>query len=78
MTLDRYQFTELLCVQWNPEMAARFPHASHAGCRQLMQWTEASGWQPHDPPMCSGYHCNRCGAPTNMFGHHDCPDRPNQ
>lgn len=76
MSLDRYRLGELLAVQWNDEMAQRFPNADHHGCRQLMQLTEDKGWQPHSPVMCSGYHCNRCGVPTNMFGHHDCPDRP--
>lgn len=22
---------------------------------------------------CRGYHCPLCDAPTNMYGHHDCP-----
>lgn len=85
MSLDRYRLGELLAVQWNDDMAQRFPNADHHGCRQLMrQGPLIQGpfeepyrdWVPFDPPRCSGYHCNRCGAPTNMFGHHDCPDRP--
>lgn len=67
---DRFEFAELLCVGWNEEMAQRFPNADHAGCRVLL-----------DPSTlkvirCVGWHCNRCGAPTNAYGHHDCPDRP--
>lgn len=68
--LSRYQLGELLAVTWTDEMAQRFPNADHAGCRALM-----------DPATqrvtrCIGWHCNRCGAPTNSYGHHDCPDRP--
>lgn len=79
MSLDRYRLGEVLCVQWNPEMADRFPNADHRSCRQEMQANLATNrWEPFDPPRCMGYHCNRCGQPTNTFGHHDkpCEDRP--
>ena len=74
MSLDRYQLGEILCSQWNDEMAQRFPKADHHGCRQEMRQVN-DRWQPHHPARCRGYHCNRCGAPTNSYGHHDCPDR---
>lgn len=77
MSLDRYELGEILCTQWSSEMAARFPNADHRGCRQMMRADhDLDRWVPFDPPRCVGYHCNRCGAPTNSFGHHDCPDRP--
>jgi hypothetical protein len=71
---NRYQIGELLAAQWNDEMAQRFPNAEHRGCRQEMREV-IDRWQPYDPPRCRGYHCNRCGAQTNSFGHHNCPDR---
>jgi hypothetical protein len=70
----KWKITELLAVAWNPEMAQRFPNADHAGCRQQMRGTP-NGFEPFDPPRCAGWHCNRCGQPTNSYGHHDCPDR---
>ncbi|MGV7669123.1 hypothetical protein PJN91_17270 [Mycobacterium kansasii] len=60
----RYQITELLAVAWNPEMTQRFPNADHSECR-----LDSAG-------RCTGWHCNRCGKPTNSYGHHQCPDRP--
>jgi len=74
MTLDRYQLGEVLAVGWNADMAARFPNANHHGCRQEMRPVN-DRWQPFNPPRCHGWHCNRCGAPTNSYGHHECPDR---
>ncbi|AMS02077.1 hypothetical protein BJD70_gp59 [Mycobacterium phage Panchino] len=74
MSLDRYQLGELLTVGWNDEMAARFPNADHATCRQEMRH-DGTAWVPYDPPRCLGWHCNRCGAPTNSYGRHNCPDR---
>lgn len=73
--ISRYQLGELLCVSWSDEMANRFPNADHTGCRQEMRRGE-HGWESFDPVRCHGWHCNRCGAPTNSYGHHDCPDRP--
>lgn len=75
MSLDRYQLGEILCTQWSAEMSARFPNADHRGCRQEM-WIDGDHYKPFDPVRCVGYHCNRCGEPTNSYGHHDCPDRP--
>jgi hypothetical protein len=75
MSLDRYLIHELLAVGWNDDMAARVPNADHHGCRQEMRPVN-DRWQPLNPPRCHGYHCNRCGAATNAYGHHDCPDRP--
>jgi hypothetical protein len=82
----RYQITELVAVAWNDDMAARFPNADHHGCRQEMQpgpliqhrpfEKPYRNWVPFNPPQCHGWHCNRCGAPTNSMGHHNCPDRP--
>lgn len=76
MSLERkWQLRELVAVQWNPEMAQRFPNVEHTFCRQ--EFAQQGGrWVPMDPPRCMGWHCNRCGAPTNAWGHHDCPDRP--
>lgn len=72
----KWRITELLAVQWNPEMAQRFPNAEHAGCRQEC-YPDENGWaKSYDPPRCVDWHCNRCGQATNSFGHHDCPDRP--
>lgn len=67
--LDRYEIAELVAVMWNDDMAARFPNAQHHFCRQMPG-------EPGGPVRCFGWHCNRCGQPTNSFGHHDCPDRP--
>lgn len=64
---DRFQFVELVAVQWNDDMAQRFPNMNHAMCRQ---YDDGNGLR------CMGWHCNRCGVPTNMYGHHNCPDRP--
>lgn len=64
----KWKLTELLAVQWNPEMEQRFPNAEHHFCRQEMR--------PGEPMHCIGWHCNRCGQATNSYGHHDCPDRP--
>lgn len=74
MSLGRYRIGEILCTEWNPEMAARFPNADHHGCRQEM-WHDGTYWKTHSPARCHGYHCNRCGAATNSYGHHNCPDR---
>jgi len=74
MSLSDYQLGELLAVGWNPEMAVRFPNADHYGCRQEMSQL-ADRWAPYVPARCVGYHCNRCGAATNSYGHHSCPDR---
>lgn len=73
----KWQLGELLAVSWDADMASRFPNADHASCRQQMQ-PGPDGWEPFDPPRCAGFHCNRCGAPTNSYGHHDCPDRPQE
>ena len=74
MSLDRYQIGEILCTEWNPEMASRFPAADHRGCRQEM-FHNGTYWESYSPARCHGYHCNRCGAATNSYGHHGCPDR---
>ena len=70
-----YELGELLAVEWNDDMAERFPNADHDTCRQEVIWDDGN-WRPYDPPRCHGWHCNRCGAPTNSYGHHRCPDRP--
>jgi hypothetical protein len=84
MSLDRYQLGEIVAVSWDDDMAKRFPNADHHGCRQEMRPTELikspfqepyRDWIPFEPPRCHGWHCNRCGAPTNSYGHHECPDR---
>lgn len=73
----KWQLRELLAVSWDADMAARFPDADHTGCLQLL-YHEDGEWRPYDPPICKGWHCNRCGAPTNSYGHHVCPDRPQE
>jgi hypothetical protein len=81
MSLDRYQLGEIVAVGWNEDMAKRFPNADHRGCRQEMRQPPPDSrgirrpWIAYDPPRCHGWHCNRCGAPTNSYGHHECPDR---
>ena len=77
MSLDRYQLGEIAAVQWSPEVAARFPNADLHGCRQ-QHYEQDGRWVAFDPPRCHGWHCNRCGAATGMFGHTDCPDKPQQ
>ena len=77
MSLERYELGYIVAVSWTAEMAQRFPNADHAGCRQEM-WHDGEQWRSFNPVRCGGWHCNRCGAPTNMFGHHSCPDRPEQ
>ena len=74
MSLSDYQLGDLLAVGWNDDMAARFPNADHNGCRQEMRQL-LDRWAPYVPARCVGHHCNRCGAPTNSYGHHSCPDR---
>ena len=67
----RYQIGDAVAVEWNPEMAQRFPDADHHGCRQLFH-LEGEHWAPHDPPRCVGWHCPNCGAATGSFGHSEC------
>lgn len=68
-TRNRWQLGELVAVMWNDEMAARFPSADHTLCRVEV---DSLG----RVLRCMGWHCNRCGAPTNYQGGHNCPDRP--
>lgn len=63
--LGKYTVGELLASVWNDEMAQRFPNADHTFCRVDGRTLR-----------CHGLHCNRCGAPTDAQGGHDCPDRP--
>lgn len=67
--LDRYELGEVVAVQWNPALAAEFPDAKHTHCRQAM-WHDSDSWRPYNPPRCVGYHCPKCGAPVNSYGHH--------
>lgn len=69
MGLENYRFEELLAVQWNPELAAQFPNADHWQCRQEMMH-DGEKWVPYSPVRCIGWHCPRCGEPTNLMGHH--------
>lgn len=71
--IDRYRIGYVVAVEWNPDMAARFPNADHNGCRQEL-WHDGHHWKRHQPAKCHGYHCNRCGAATGMYGHTNCPD----
>jgi hypothetical protein len=74
--LGKWTLVELLAVGWSEDMAARFPNAVHAGCRQEMHAGEDGLLRPCSPPRCMGWHCNRCGKATSSYGHHMCPDRP--
>lgn len=65
----RYELGELVAVQWSEEMRARFPYADHSGCYQSLRRTDG-GWVPFSPALCHDWHCPRCGAPTNGYGHH--------
>lgn len=71
----RWRLDELLAVEWNPELAQRFPNADHTGCRQDC-WHDTVQWRPYDPPRCRDWHCHRCGRATNSMGHHECETRP--
>ena len=73
MTLaGRYKLGDVVAVEWNPALAEQFPVADHHGCRQEL-WHDGDTWQRFDPVRCHGFHCNRCGAATNSYGHHNCP-----
>ncbi|WPH57705.1 hypothetical protein [Mycobacterium phage WXIN] len=72
---NRWELGELIAVSWNDEMAERFPNADHTSCRQELHH-DGNDWQPFSPVRCHGPHCNRCGAPTDCQGGHNCPDRP--
>lgn len=68
---DTYELGELVAVQWCPQLAERFPTAKHDHCFQLMHYSEGSEYpQPFVPARCRDWHCPKCGAPTNMYGHH--------
>ena len=71
MAIEDYKIMELLAVQWNEELAARFPNADHHECRQLMR-QDGDKWVPYSPVRCAGWHCHLCGSPTNIMGHHHC------
>lgn len=69
MGLNDYELHDLLAVQWNELLAARFPNASHQMCRQEMRW-DGEQYVSYSPVRCIGWHCHKCGEPTNMMGHH--------
>jgi hypothetical protein len=69
--LGNIKLGPVVAVQWCDDMAARFPDADHHGCRQSMRPVGAR-WMPFDPPLCHGYHCPHCGAPTGQYGHRRC------
>lgn len=48
MTLEKYDIREMLCVQWNPSLAAQFPNADHWQCRQEMMH-DGQKWVPYNP-----------------------------
>ena len=70
MSLDDYELADVVAVEWNDELAARFPDADHTGCRTRYRITEAGKWVPVEPIACVGWHCPNCGQPTNLMGHH--------
>ena len=74
MTLnERYELGPVVAVQWNNELADRFPNADHTGCRQsLRHITELGVWEPFTPALCHDYHCPNCGNPCNYTGHRQC------
>lgn len=67
--IDNYELEELVAVQWNVKLAAEFTDAKHTFCRQEM-FHDGNRWVSHVPVKCVGWHCPRCGAPTNVMGHH--------
>jgi hypothetical protein len=73
--MENYKLGDVIAVQWNPELAELFPNADHTGCRQEMRH-DGTSWFPYNPVRCFGWHCNRCGKPTNIMGHHDCNNPP--
>ena len=68
-SLNRYKLGDVVAVQWNPELAEQFPNARHTGCRQQC-WHDGEQWREYHPARCMGYHCPKCGEPTNMMGNH--------
>lgn len=69
MSFDGWRIVDTLAVAWDEDMEARFPAVEHDECRVLVS-------EDRQTFVCRGWHCNRCGAPTNSFGGHECPDRP--
>lgn len=67
----RYLLGDPVAVEWNGELAQRFPDADHHGCRQEM-WHDGQHWRRHTPIRCHGYHCPRCGQACGSNGHRDC------
>lgn len=66
---DNYELQEVVAVAWNPKLAAEFPDAKHTFCRQEM-FHDGNQWVSYVPVKCGGWHCPKCGAPTNVMGHH--------
>ena len=52
-------------VQWDDDMAARFPDVTHEECRVLISGGRTT-------IICRGLHCSRCGQATNTIGHRAC------
>jgi len=71
MVAGRYQLGDMVAVEWNAELAERFPAADHYGCRQEL-WHNGTSWQRFNPVLCRGYHCPQCGAATGGYGHREC------
>lgn len=69
MNVNDYEMLDLLAVQWNDQLAARFPNVNHSTCRQLFQHN-GEKWVPYEPVRCIGWHCHKCGEQTNLMGHH--------
>ncbi len=73
MSLEDYILGPIVAVIWNDSLAAKFPNAKHNQCLQSFRFNETTDeWQPLDPPLCHGWHCPRCGAPTGSTGHRTC------
>lgn len=73
---DDYELQEIIAVQWNNQLAQRFPNTSHHDCRQSMIFNHIKDkWEPFNPPLCHDWHCQLCGKPCNVMGHHQC-DNP--
>ena len=69
--MDNYELGEVVAQLWSPALGKRFPGTSHTTCFQAMRIINGQQWPaPYDPPRCQDWHCPRCGAPTNMYGHH--------
>lgn len=70
---NKYRLGDTVAELWNHKLALRFPHASHATCFQALHIVAGQvSPQPYVPARCQDWHCPKCGAATNMYGHISC------